>query len=130
MGWQSDPRVSAGTHCCPHPLLHPLNCTLMSGMCPARGTQSPVAMLGLCNPLGTSASTWRGLSPLKVQCELGETSLPVGSKGCLWGSLSCPSPYLFLFCSLWISLVCSSSCFSSLVVDKEFSWSCISIRHV
>lgn len=35
------PGVSAGTHCYPHPLLHPLNCTLTSGMWPARGTQSP-----------------------------------------------------------------------------------------
>lgn len=83
---------------------------------------------------GSPASTWRGSSPLKVQCEVGETNLPVGFKGCgvqgLWGSLSCPGPYLFLFCSLWISLVCSSSCFSSLLVDREFSWSCISMRHV
>lgn len=43
---------------------------------------------------------------------------------------SSPSPYLFLLCSWWISFVCTSSCFSSLVVDREFSSSCISMRDV
>lgn len=41
-----------------------------------------------------------------------------------------PDPYLFLLCSLWISFVCTSSCFSSLLVDREFSSSCISMRDV
>lgn len=39
-------------------------------------------------------------------------------------------PYLFLPCSTWISLVCRSSCFSSLLVDREFSSSWISMRDV